>query len=112
MSELGWQCLEDLDREIVDLVPNAKHFLFEVLEHRDGLTPAKLKYIAGKVVTEEAELQRLIDVMIWSGCLGVSSKAGDKFIFNSGYKRQYLSSLIKADDVPLVIHPTLCAALA
>jgi hypothetical protein len=111
LSELGWQCLEDLDREIVDLVSNAKHFLFEVLEHRDDLTPAKLKYIAAKSITDQSEIARLIDVMIWSGCLGVRSNSGDKYIFNSGYKRQYLSSLIRADDAPLVIHPTLRAAI-
>lgn len=111
LAELGWQCLEDLDREIIDIVPNAKHFLFEVIEQRESLTPSKIKYIAAKSISEASEVERLIDVMLWSGCLGVRSKAGDKYIFNSGYKRQYLSSLIKADDVPLIIHPTLCAAV-
>lgn len=113
LTELGWQALEDLDREIVDLVPDGQHFLFEILEHRGELTPDKIRYIAGKRIASKEAIEKLIDVMIWNGSLGVSTPAGDKYIFNTGYKRQYLASLIKANSVAgLVIHPTLVAALA
>jgi hypothetical protein len=112
LVELGWQCLEDLDREIVDLMPDAKNFLFEAIEHHDDLSPGKLKYIAGRQVANDQDIERLVDVMIWSGCLGVRTPSGDKYIFNTGYKRQYISSLIKKDDVELVIHPTLIAAVS
>jgi hypothetical protein len=48
LRELGWQVLEDLDREIADLVPNGADLLFEFLQHREGLTAGKFRYIASK----------------------------------------------------------------
>lgn len=107
LKELGWQALEDLDREIVDLVAQGQDLLFEILEHRDGLTAEKLRYIAARQIQDAADIQRLIDVMVWNGSLGVTTNSGDKYIFDTGYKRKFIASLIKANkDVPVVIHPT------
>jgi hypothetical protein len=112
LEELGWQVLEDLDREVSDLVPEGSSLLWDLLDHRDELTPDKLKYVAGKKIGSAADLQRLIDVLIWNGSLGVQTPAGPRFIFDTGYKRQYLASAIEADrNVKLILHPTLCAAV-
>ena len=112
LEELGWQVLEDLDREIADLVPDGSTLLWELIDHRENLTSEKLRYIAAKKIKEAEEIDRLIDVMIWNGSLGVQVNGAVKFIFDTGYKRQYLASAINADKKPpLVLHPTLCAAL-
>lgn len=113
LQELGWQVLEDLDREIADLLPDAKDFLFELLSHQDGLNPEKLRYIAAGSVRDSDQVQKLIDVMVWNGSLGVKLADGEKYIFNTGYKRQYLATLIKSDPgAQLVLHPTLRACLS
>ena len=79
----------------------------------DDLTPEKFRYFCGKKLSNSVEAERLLDVMIWNGSLGVMDSNGPKYIFDSGYKRQYLAAKIKADKlVPLVIHPTLLAAIA
>lgn len=110
LQELGWQVLEDLDRECRDLVPNSADLMFEILSLRDDLTASKLKYVARRCVETEAELDKLIDVLIWSGAIGVFENALPKFIFNTGYKRQYLAAIIRSQpDVRIVVHPTLCA---
>lgn len=112
LRELGWQVLEDLDREIADLVPSSSDLLFEVLQHRENLTLAKFRYIAAKQMKTDQNVERLLDVMLWNGSLGVLDRHSPKYIFDTGYKRQYLAALVKAgDDVKLALHPTLVAAL-
>ncbi|TAJ69009.1 MAG: hypothetical protein EPO51_26170 [Phenylobacterium sp.] len=112
LKELGWQVIEDLDREIADLVPNSADLLFEVLQTGVGLTAHKFKYIAGKRLPDPKIVDKLLDIMLWNGSLGVVEGPSTKFIFDCGYKRQYLAALITADpDAPLRIHPTLVAAL-
>lgn len=112
LQELGWQVLEDLDREISDLIPDAQNFLFGLMEEITDLTPAKLRYLAGKTISDLATIDKLIDVMIWNGSLGVRTETGDKYIYNTGYKRQYISSLIASNSSTLLLlHPTLLAAI-
>lgn len=113
LNELGWQALEDLDREITDLVPNATNFLFEILENADALTPDKIRYLAAKQLNDPADIEKLINVMIWNGSLGVETQQGPRYIFNSGYKRQYIASIVQSNkNHPMLIHPTLRASLA
>lgn len=112
LGELGWQVLEDLDREISDLVADGERLLFEILQQKDELTRGKLRYIAGKQIKSDDDINKLIDVMLWNGSLGVVDKGAAKYIFDVGYKRPYLASLVKDDDnAEFVLHPTLVAAL-
>jgi hypothetical protein len=111
LTELGWQVMEDLDREIADLVPNGTDLLFEIVQAADELSASKFRYIVGKRLQGDA-VDRLLGVMLWNGSLGVVDGNSTKFIFDCGYKRQYLAALIDADSqVPLKIHPTLLAAM-
>ena len=113
LKELGWQVLEDLDREVVDLVPEGAEFLFELLEHGLDLTPEKFRYFCSKRLSDPADVDRLLDVMIWNGSIGIEENGAARFIFDTGYKRQYLSVKIKGNKMcSLVIHPTLVAALS
>lgn len=112
LKELGWQVLEDLDREIADLVQNGSDLLFEITQARDGLTVAKFRYLASKRIESPEHVSKLLDVMLWNGSLGVMDGQSPKYIFDSGYKRQYLAALINADqNASLVLHPTLIAAV-
>lgn len=113
LKELGWQVLEDLDREVVDLVPEGREFLFELVEQSNELTPDKFRYLCAKRLPNQADVDRLLDVMIWNGSLGIVEADTEKFIFDTGYKRQYLSVRIKNNsDLRLALHPTLLAAVA
>ena len=110
LEELGWQVLEDLDREISDLVPNSSQLIFEILSQRENLTAGKLKYIALSSVTNEPDADILIDVLLWSGAIGVEDQNREKYIYDCGYRKRYLSALIqKNSDLKVVVHPTLVA---
>jgi hypothetical protein len=112
LKELGWQVVEDLDREIADLVPHSTDLLFEIIQHAKDLTPAKFRYVAGKRLDSADAISKLLDIMLWNGSLGVFHSGSPKYIFDVGYKRQFLSALISADDnVPLSLHPTLISAV-
>lgn len=112
LGELGWQVLEDLDREIADLVVDGERLLFEILQQREQLTRGKLRYIVGRQIADASNVAKLIDVMLWNGSIGVIDKGTAKYIFDVGYKRPYLASLIRDnDDAEFVVHPTLVAAL-
>lgn len=112
LRELGWQVLEDLDREIADLVPKGSELLYEIVQQRENLTASKLRYIASKELKETGSVEKLIDVMLWNGSLGVMEAGSARYIFDVGYKRQYLARLFRGDnDVSLSLHPTLVAAL-
>ena len=108
LKELSWQVIEDLDREIADLVPNSTDLLFEIIQSESGLAD-KFRYLAKRMGSGEA-IEKLLDVMLWNGSLGVTEASAPRYIFDCGYKRQYLAALINADqDVSLRLHPTLTA---
>jgi hypothetical protein len=112
VRELGWQVLEDLDREIADLVQNGSDLLFEIVQAREGLTAAKFRYLAAKRMESEKNINKLLDVMLWNGSVGVVDGATPKYIFDCGYKRQYLAALINANqNIGLALHPTLISAV-
>jgi len=113
LKELGWQVLEDLDREVIDLVPEGGQFLFELLEQGEDLTPDKFRYFCSKRLSDPADVDRLLNVMIWNGSIGIVDGEQERYIFDCGYKRQYLSVRIKSNNsLKLTLHPTLLAAIA
>lgn len=113
LIELGWQVLEDIDREISDLVPDGTAFLFEMLSHKDDLYPDKIRYLANARVPSSEVAEKLIDVLIWSGAIGVCENGSTRYIFDCGYRRQYLRAVINANaSIKLSVHPTLCSTLA
>lgn len=112
LNELGWQVIEDLSREVADIISEGEELLFEVLQAGQGLTAEKFRYIASKRLSDRDAIEKLLDVMLWSGALGVSDGQVPKYIFDYGYKRQYMASLIDADpEINLYLHPTLIAAV-
>ncbi|WP_074061616.1 hypothetical protein [Rhizobium etli] len=94
------------------MVPKGSDLLFEIVQQRENLTASKLRYIASKELKDPESVGKLIDVMLWNGSLGVVEGDGARYIFDVGYKRQYLATLLRGDgDVSLSLHPTLVAAL-
>ncbi|WP_198283310.1 hypothetical protein [Sphingomonas sp. PAMC 26617] len=112
LNELGWKVLKDLDREIVDLLPKGSELLLELLSQSDGLTSEKFRYFCGKRINNADDINRLLDIMILSGSIGVIEGGVTRYMFNTGYKRQYLSAKMKANpQIELVIHSTFMTAI-
>ena len=53
VEELGWQVLEDFDRELADIVPDAKDLLFELTLLGERTSLSKLRQVIRKKVGKE-----------------------------------------------------------
>lgn len=61
-EELGWQVLEDFDRELADIVPDAKDLLFELALSGERISLSKLRGVIQGKVGEEALVETVIDI--------------------------------------------------
>jgi hypothetical protein len=114
LEELGWQVLEDFDRELTDVVPDAEELLFELAQLGACTSLSMLRHvIANKVTDDFATVEAVIDVLIWAGCIGVLSSTGTVYISDCGFKRPFVRALIRNDDDrSIVFHPTLASIFA
>ena len=113
VEELGWQVLEDFDRELTDIVPGAKNLLFDLAMLGEATSPSKLRRVIQKKVDKDSLVEPVIDILIWAGCIGVQTDAGTVYISDCGFKRPYIRALMKNDDaISIVFHPTLASIFA
>jgi hypothetical protein len=114
LEELGWQVLEDFDRELTDVVPDAEELLFELAQLGARTSLSKLRHVIEKKVDDEAAtVEAIIDVLIWTGCIGVRTSTQTVYISDCGFKRPFIRALIRNDNDPsIVFHPTLVSIFA
>jgi len=113
VEELGWQVIEDFDRELADIVPDAKDLLFELTLLGERTSLSKLRQIIRKKVGKETLVEPVIDILIWAGCIGIITASGILYISDCGFKRPYIRTLMQNDDAPLIVfHPTLASIFA
>jgi hypothetical protein len=113
VEELGWQVLEDFDRELADIVPDAKDLLFELTLLGERTSLSKLRQVIRKKVGKETLVEPVIDILTWAGCIGVITESGILYISDCGFKRPYIRTLMRNDDPPSIIfHPTLASIFA
>ena len=113
LGELGWQVLEDFDRELADVVPNAEQLLFDVAQIGSKMSLNDLRKTINQKVSEPLMVERIIDVLIWTGCIGVQGSTGVTYISDCEFKRPYIRALLKDPEVKIIVfHPTLAAIIA
>jgi hypothetical protein len=110
LEELGWQVLEDFDRELVDVIPDAEELLFDFSHLGKETSLSALRGVIAAKVHVLATIEAVVDVLIWTGCIGVRKPPRTFYISDCGFKRPFLRSLIKSDqETCIVFHPTLAA---
>ncbi len=110
LEELGWQVLEDFDRELVDVIPDAEELLFDLSHLGKETSLASLRRIISKKVKLPETIEAVIDVLIWTGCIGVRNPVRTYYISDCGFKRPYLRTLIRdVNEDCIVFHPTLAS---
>jgi hypothetical protein len=79
----------------------------EASSDRRTITPWSEKDTSGQ------QIQKSVETWINNAdaFIGDISIVNMNVTYEVGYKRQYLSTLLKTSDTKLVIHPTLCAAV-
>jgi hypothetical protein len=72
----------------------------------------KIRHVIARKVTDPQQVETVVDVLIWTGCIGALSANGPIYISDCGFKRQFLRALIQGDDKYVVFHPTLSSIFA
>jgi hypothetical protein len=110
LEELGWQVLEDFDRELADVIPDAEELLFELAQLGRATSMSQLQHVIGKKLADRATIDAVIDVLIWTGCIGVLKAERAVYISDCGFKRPFLRALVQDESERcIVFHPTLAS---
>jgi hypothetical protein len=112
LEELGWQVLEDVSRELTDIVPSAEDLLFDLTSLGSRTSMRALKdRIEQKVPS--APVESVIDILIWAGCIGVDGPKGPTYISDCGFRRPFIRSLMgDIDKQVILLHPTLASLVS
>lgn len=112
LDELAWQVLEDFDRELVDVVPDAEALMFDVTQLGSEMSLKGLREVIARRVSKPETIEAAIDVLIWAGCIGVRGPKGIVYISDCGFKRPFMRSLLRDEDArSIVFHPTLASII-
>ena len=113
LQELGWQVLEDFDRELVDVVPDVESLMFELVTTGTKISLNDLRKTIGQRVSEPSVVESVVDVLIWTGCIGVRGTGEVTYISDCGFKRSFMRALLKDPDANVIVfHPTLVAIIS
>ena len=112
IHELGWQVLEDFDRELLDVVPNVEELMFELVQLGARMSLAQLQNTIGTKGVSSSTVDTIVDVLIWTGCIGVERAGRVTYISDCGFKRPYMRALLQDPNVEeIVFHPTLASII-
>ena len=113
LEELGWQVLEDLGRELTDIIPQAEDLLFGLTNLGKRTSPARLRTAIKSSLGDETDVEGVIDILIWAGCLGVDGPKGVTYISDCGFRRPFIRALM-ADPTKETVsfHPTLASLIS
>src|SRR5205807_7583188 len=93
--------------------PDAEELLFELALLGARTSLSKLRQVIARKVADSVIMEAVIDVLIWTGCIGVLTSTGTVYISDCGFKRPFIRALIRNDDArSIVFHPTLASIFA
>ena len=99
--------------ELNDVYRNASDFLYEFLASKARLTKTEVLDLLSKARVEEGELDAVVQLLVWSGFLGVQTRASDevRYSFEVRYDVPKLMAPVERDGGYLVVHPAFRSAL-
>ena len=107
VEELGWQVLEDFGRELTDVVPEAEELLVQLAQIETEINLEELYSLIREFGLDQQLVDRVIDVLIWTGCIGVRIDATKSYISDCGFNRPFMRSLLRKKNARIFLHPTL-----
>jgi hypothetical protein len=106
--------LTDISYEIRDVFPEAENVLYTFIASHHELTDGQLRETVREQLDDEMLIDRLIDLLLWHGFLGVKSKNSDiSYIYSLNYNMKLLKGLIQKynNEVIYVINPSFWPSL-
>jgi hypothetical protein len=113
LEELGWQVLEDFDRELTDVIPDAEELLFDLAQLGSSTSLSQIRHVIKNKINDPGVAEAVIDVLVWTGCIGVNNSERTYYISDCGFKRPFFLALIVDENASsIVFHPTLASIFA
>jgi hypothetical protein len=102
--------LEELDRELADVFPEARDLLYHFLDAPGLLTPDQLTVILTEA--KVADCEKVTDFLLYYGVLGIQAADSEYFIFNVNYDLRVLKIRAErgADSIRYIINPAFWPA--
>lgn len=108
LEELGWQVLEDFDRELSDVVPDAQNLLFNLSHMGPNSNIDDFESSIKEIGIQDDKIREVIDILLWTGCIGVQEGEDITYISDCGFRRQFMTAKLKSGSF-IVFHPTLAS---
>jgi SOS response regulatory protein OraA/RecX len=106
--------LTDISYEIRDVFKEAENIMYSFLTCKVDLSHEELRGIIAESEISEDLIEKVIDILLWYGFLGLRLKNQDvKYIFNLNYNMQLLKGLIRKniDNFTYYINPAFWPSL-
>lgn len=104
--------IEELDRELTDVIPEARDLLYHFLDAQAVLSPADLTGILVAANIDPADHERVTDFLLYYGVLGIKSTDQDHFIFGVNYDlRQLKIRAGRMVDACYIVNPAFWPGL-
>ncbi|WP_316202955.1 MULTISPECIES: P-loop ATPase, Sll1717 family [unclassified Bradyrhizobium] len=105
--------LEELDRELSDVFPDAKDLLYYFLDAPAVMSGAHLEGILREANIDEADREKVVDFLLYYGILGTRLGETDHFIYSVNYDLKVLKirALRHTDAADYVVNPAFWPAL-
>ena len=99
--------------EIEDTYPKYKFVLYSFQGCNHELTIEKVKELLMTTGIEENEVDKVIELLLWFGFLGINifNKDEEKYSYSVQYNLRHLLYPINTGDANFVIHPAFRSAL-
>ncbi|GAA0308840.1 hypothetical protein GCM10009087_18590 [Sphingomonas oligophenolica] len=104
--------LQELDRELSDVHPEASELLYYFLDSKSTLSRPEIDGILKKAGIEEGQHTTVIDFLLYYGVLGIRSNGSDYFIYNVNYDPKIIKVRATRDpSLSYIINPAFWPAL-
>lgn len=113
LSSYSMDLLTDISYEIRDIFPAAENVLFNFIASRHQLTKDELMQSITNTVTEIEIAEKIVDLLLWYGFLGIRINQDIKYIYDVNYNMQILNGLIQKRNMEVIfeINPGFWPAL-
>ena len=93
------ELLNNIDFEIRDISPNAENVLYEFIEANEVMTGEEVRGILIRFIGED-EWERIFDLLLWYGFLGVIRDDGDtSYIHSVKYDMRRLKAIVMKREI-------------
>jgi hypothetical protein len=81
---------EELNRELMDVMPYAKDLLYHFMDAQAVIKPAELEVVLASAGIDPADFEKVTEFLFYYGVLGVRATDHDYFIYNVNYDMKVL----------------------